>query len=176
MVSFASLPTLLAHGALYLPIRQVCMKTPAAAVRVSKQGLAAAMATFAFVRDGKNSSLTEAMAALKGSFHTGFIRGSKPKPAKQQVEVPYKGAVLTGDALLAQLKKCVGGTSVVQRPTTAGPCEFVMGSLGFVSGVLRVFHLWLLWLCERRTRPFLRVCPFLPGDRFVLLPVNRVDA
>ena len=75
------------------------------AVKVATQGLAAAMDRMEFVRDGKTSSFAEAMKNIKGSFHTGIIKGGKAKPTKHTLEVPYKGTVLTGDALAAQLKK-----------------------------------------------------------------------
>jgi hypothetical protein len=84
---------------------EVCLQSPQAAVRVSEQGLEAALQSFEFVRDGKSTSLATAMSSISASFHTGHLKGSKPKPTTHSLEVPYKKDVLKGQALLDQLKK-----------------------------------------------------------------------
>ncbi len=49
------------------------------------------------------------MAHFPGTFKTGRLAGSKPKPSAHALLVPYKDTVLKGQALLQQLEKCVGG-------------------------------------------------------------------
>ena len=84
---------------------ETCLQSPAVAVQVAQQGLDAALESFEFVREGKSSSLAAAMSSITASFQTGFLKGSKPKPAAHSLEVPYKDGTLKGQALLDQLKK-----------------------------------------------------------------------
>jgi hypothetical protein len=48
-------------------------------------------------------SVADAMKKVGGSFETGVIKGGKAKPSNAELEVPYKGRVLKGQALLDQL-------------------------------------------------------------------------
>jgi hypothetical protein len=107
---------------------EVCMRSPETAVRVSRQGLDAAMSSFEFVRNGQSTSLKEAMAKITGSFHTGVVRGTKPRATKQVLEVPYKGKVLTGGDLEAQLNKCVAAVVAVVVVVSVVVCGAVGGS------------------------------------------------
>ena len=52
---------------------------------------------FDFLRDGKSWKLREALRVFTGSFSTGFVQGTKPKPARFELEVPYRGRTLQGD-------------------------------------------------------------------------------
>jgi len=86
-------------------------KDPEKALEAAKAGLAWGHDNFEFVRDGNTMKLAEAMKSIKGTFHTGFVKGEKSKAEKQTVKVPYKGEVLQGDALVAQINKwCDYGT------------------------------------------------------------------
>jgi hypothetical protein len=80
------------------------LKDPNAALTAATAGLKELHETFEFVRDGKTYTLKNAMEQITGTFHTGFIKGSKPKP-DQELVVPYKGRQLRGEALVSQLKK-----------------------------------------------------------------------
>ena len=88
---------------------ELSAKTPEAALAVANGGLKYMYDHFQFMRDGKEYSLAEALDSptFSGSFATGFIEGSKPKPDKFVLEVPYMGKVLKGDALLAQCEQWV---------------------------------------------------------------------
>lgn len=70
---------------------------------MAKGGLDYMYDNFEFIREGKKYVLREALAVFKGSFNTGFVRGTAPKPSKFELEVPYKGQVLKGDDLQRQL-------------------------------------------------------------------------
>lgn len=84
---------------------ELCLTSPAAALTVSNQGLDAALDSFEFIRAGSATSLRTAMATYKGTFDTGFVRGSAPRPASQKLEVPYKGDSLTEATLLEKLNR-----------------------------------------------------------------------
>jgi len=88
---------------------EVSAATPSAALKVAKAGLDYMYDHFEFLRDGKRYVLREALNELTGSFATGHIQGSKPKPAHFELEVPYMGKVLKGDELHKQLDKWVRG-------------------------------------------------------------------
>jgi hypothetical protein len=47
------------------------------------------------------------MRNITDSFHTGFVKGTKPKPEKFEYVVPYKGRNLKGQEILDQLAKWV---------------------------------------------------------------------
>ena len=64
-----------------------CLHSKEDAVKSSKAGLEWVHSNFEFVRDGKNMKLSEAMSSITGSFETGFLRGTKPRPAKSVLEV-----------------------------------------------------------------------------------------
>jgi hypothetical protein len=79
--------------------------SPAKALSAAEAGLKAAHELFEFIdATGKSSSLAAAMVNVPGTFETGVIKGGKAKPAHgAELEVPYKGRVLKGQALLDQL-------------------------------------------------------------------------
>jgi hypothetical protein len=74
-------------------------------LKIANAGLDYLHNTFEFIRDGKTMKLSEAMATIKSTFHTGFIKGTKSKPDKFEYTVPYKGKALKGKELLDQLNK-----------------------------------------------------------------------
>jgi hypothetical protein len=68
------------------------LKSPAAALKVAEAGLAAAHKLFQFVRDGKETSLLEAMDTYtSGSLETATIKGAGPKRGAAQLSIPYGG-------------------------------------------------------------------------------------
>lgn len=66
---------------------KACLASKEAAVASSKAGLEWVHSNFEFVRDGKNMKLAEAMSSITGSFETGFLQGTKPKPTSTVLEV-----------------------------------------------------------------------------------------
>lgn len=64
-----------------------CLESRNAAVASAQAGLDWVHNHFEFVRDGKSMPLAEAMSSISGSFETGFVTGSKPKPASTVLEV-----------------------------------------------------------------------------------------
>ena len=86
---------------------ELSCQSPEAALAVARAGLDHMHEHFEFVRSGRSYSLKQAMQAFTGSFETGFVQGSKPKPERFELEVPYQGGVLKGDALLRQLEAWV---------------------------------------------------------------------
>lgn len=66
---------------------EACLQSKEAAVASSKAGLEWVHSSFEFVRDGKSMKLAEAMSSITGSFETGFLQGSKPRPATTVLEV-----------------------------------------------------------------------------------------
>lgn len=64
-----------------------CLHSKEAAVKSSKAGLEWVHNNFEFVRDGKSMKLSQAMTSITGSFETGFLQGTKPKPAESVLEV-----------------------------------------------------------------------------------------
>jgi len=84
---------------------KICAKSDSkTCVKIAQQGLDYLHNNFVFIRDDKVTSLAKAMKEYKGSFETGFIKGSLPKPDKFNYKIPYLGNDLEGEALLAQLK------------------------------------------------------------------------
>lgn len=81
------------------------LKNPSAALTSAQAGLDWMQNNFDFVRDGKTLKFAEAMKTIKGSFSTGFIQGSKPKPSNFELVVPYKGKELRGTDLIQQVNK-----------------------------------------------------------------------
>lgn len=73
---------------------EACLQSKAAAVESSKAGLAWVHNNFEFVRDGTSMNLAEAMSSITGSFETGFLKGTKPKPATTVLEVTVLWDVL----------------------------------------------------------------------------------
>ncbi|CAM9178282.1 unnamed protein product, partial [Choristocarpus tenellus] len=84
-----------------------CLASKEATIKSSKAGLEWVHSNFEFVRDGKTLKLAEAMSSIKTTFETGFIKGSLPKPAATNLKVPYKGKILEGAELVAQVDKWV---------------------------------------------------------------------
>lgn len=86
---------------------QLSFGSPAKALAAADAGLKAAADLFEF-HDGAGGvmSVAEAMKKVGGTFQTGVIKGQKAKPsgAAAELEVPYKGRVLKGQALLDQLQ------------------------------------------------------------------------
>eukprot|EP01114_Cavostelium_apophysatum_P017977 TRINITY_DN545_c0_g1_i1.p1 TRINITY_DN545_c0_g1~~TRINITY_DN545_c0_g1_i1.p1 ORF type:complete len:531 (+),score=139.84 TRINITY_DN545_c0_g1_i1:67-1659(+) len=83
---------------------ETSLKSPEAAINAASAGLDYMHENFEFIRDGKTMKFSEAMKAFKGTFHTGFIKGTKPKTTPELV-VPYKGKQLRGEALIQQVNK-----------------------------------------------------------------------
>eukprot|EP01127_Copromyxa_protea_P001410 TRINITY_DN11410_c0_g1_i1.p1 TRINITY_DN11410_c0_g1~~TRINITY_DN11410_c0_g1_i1.p1 ORF type:complete len:725 (-),score=176.21 TRINITY_DN11410_c0_g1_i1:99-2273(-) len=76
-------------------------------VQIAQAGLDYLHNNFEFIRDGKSMKLSEAMANIKDSFHTGIIKGTKPKPSSPEYTIPYKGKDLKGQEALDLLAKWV---------------------------------------------------------------------
>lgn len=66
---------------------EMCLQSKNAALASSKAGLEWVHNNFEFVRDGNSMKLSEAMETITGSFETGFLKGSKPKPSTSVLEV-----------------------------------------------------------------------------------------
>jgi len=66
-------------------------KSEEAALKIAKAGLDKMYAEFDFIKeDGSTIKLVEAAKNKKHPFHTGTIKGSRPKAAKPEIIVPYK--------------------------------------------------------------------------------------
>lgn len=72
---------------------EACLQSKDAALASSKAGLEWVHSNFEFVRDGKSMKLADAMSSIKGSFETGFLKGSKPKPTETVLEVRILGVI-----------------------------------------------------------------------------------
>jgi hypothetical protein len=84
---------------------KICAKSdPKTCVKIAQQGLDYLHNHFVFLRDDKVLTLAQAMKEIKGTFHTGFMKGTKPKPEKFNYKIPYLGKDLEGEELLAQIK------------------------------------------------------------------------
>jgi len=84
--------------------------SPQNALKIAQAGLDKAHEIFEFVgADGSTKSLKEAMAAKNNTkFYTGFVKGeASAMSSMKELEVPYKGKILRGDALKAQINKWV---------------------------------------------------------------------
>lgn len=66
---------------------EACLQSKEAAVASSKAGLEWVHSNFEFVRHGKSMKLADAMTSITGSFETGFLKGSKPRPTQTVLEV-----------------------------------------------------------------------------------------
>mmetsp|Transcript_18220 Transcript_18220/g.41517 ORF Transcript_18220/g.41517 Transcript_18220/m.41517 type:complete len:766 (-) Transcript_18220:87-2384(-) len=88
-------------------VQEQC-KAPDAALAVAEAGLEHMYSTFEFIApDGSSCTFQKAMMMDNAEkFCTGFIKGQKPR-GKNQLEIPYKGKMLQGDAIKAQVKKWV---------------------------------------------------------------------
>lgn len=64
-----------------------CLQSRDAAVASAQAGLDWVHNHFEFVRNGTSMPLAEAMSSISGSFETGVVTGSKPKPASTVLEV-----------------------------------------------------------------------------------------
>lgn len=83
---------------------QLAATSEEAALGIAKDGLEYLHSHMQFCRDGSSVPLKDAMKSIQASsFESKEIRGSK-KPGPRALEVPYKGSVLTGDALRAQVE------------------------------------------------------------------------
>jgi len=100
-----------------LKLVQENLKTPEGALKAAEQGLDALYKNMEFVRDGNTWKFGEAMQQIKGTFHTGVIKGKKSRPDSFDLGVPYKGKELRGEALIKQLKKWADYGTI--EPSTA---------------------------------------------------------
>jgi hypothetical protein len=84
-------------------------QSPEAALAVAKAGLAKAHSLFQFVdSDGNVCSVAEAMKRPnKEKFFTGVVKGAHKASGVKQLEVPYNGKKLSGEALKKQVSKWV---------------------------------------------------------------------
>lgn len=64
-----------------------CLSTREAAVESAKAGLHWVHNNFEFIRDGKSMKMAEAMSSISGTFETGVLKGSKPKPTTTVLQV-----------------------------------------------------------------------------------------
>jgi len=80
-----------------------------AALKIAQAGLNKAYETFEFVApDGSAVSLKEAMAAKNAPFfHTATVKGEAAQPDTTEMEVPYKGQTLSGQALKDKVQEWV---------------------------------------------------------------------
>ena len=92
----------------FVRLVELSAHSPEAALAAANAGLDYMHQHFQFGRGGRSLSVKDAMKTyVDGTFETGFVSGSKPKPTRFELEVPYNGQVLRGDALLTQLDKWV---------------------------------------------------------------------
>jgi len=115
------------------------LKSPEDAIAAARAGLQELHNSFDFIRDGKTIKFSEAMQVIKGSFQTGFLKGSKPKPANQELVVPYKGRQLKGDDLIKQLRKWANYGTI--EPSAAEAIEMVVKNPKWVDLSDRYFVL-----------------------------------
>lgn len=87
---------------------ETAAKSSENALRIADAGLQYLHSIMEFVRGEKSMKLSEAMASFtSNSFDSGFIQGQGRRAEKLELEVPYKGKVLKGDALRVQIDKWV---------------------------------------------------------------------
>ena len=91
------------------------------ALRIASDGLESTRRNIVFVRDGEESSLREAMSAGESPYRTEVVRGSGERV--RALTVPYRGASLTGVALLDQIR--VWADRGVLEPSCAANLEQV---------------------------------------------------
>lgn len=92
----------------YMNMVKVSAASPQAALGVAKAGIDYMHSNFEFVDPSNPSNVVKFSEYMKKQFkpfETGTIVGSKSKDTKPSLAVPYKGAVLQGEALKAQLTK-----------------------------------------------------------------------
>jgi hypothetical protein len=118
---------------------QTSLKSPDAAIKAASAGLQELHNGFDFIRDGKTMKFTEAMQSIKGTFHTGFLKGSKPKPSTSELVIPYKGKQLKGEELVRQLKKWANYGTI--EPSAAEAIEMVARNPRWVDLSSRYFVL-----------------------------------
>lgn len=86
---------------------ELCAADPANPLVVAQAGLDYLHDSFEFIRDGKTTSLNDAMKTFtEGTYKTGVIKGSAPRTTTEY-EVPYKTGVLKGDGLRSQIEQWV---------------------------------------------------------------------
>lgn len=127
-------------------------KSPEDCLKIAQAGLDKAYELFEFVApDGTAVSLKEAMAAKNSEkFHTGYIKGEGSQGASG-LEVPYKGKILKGEELKAQVRKWVdygtiepsAGEAIIGCVDNPKWCElsdkyFVLLGAGSAMGPLHV--------------------------------------
>eukprot|EP01126_Amoeba_proteus_P006512 TRINITY_DN1227_c0_g1_i1.p1 TRINITY_DN1227_c0_g1~~TRINITY_DN1227_c0_g1_i1.p1 ORF type:complete len:579 (-),score=101.90 TRINITY_DN1227_c0_g1_i1:139-1875(-) len=88
-------------------VRVCASETPENCVKIARDGLTYLHQAFDFIRDDKTMSLASAMKTYKGTFSTGVIKGSKPRPDNYEFVIPYLDKELKGEEALKQLKKWV---------------------------------------------------------------------
>ena len=128
--------------------------SPDAALQVAQTGLQKAYELFEFVApDGSSVSFQTAMASPSGSeqFCTGFVQGTGTSKTTQ-LEVPYKGQILKGQALKDQIQQWVSygtiepscGNAMIQVVDNPQWCQnvsnqyFVLLGAGSAMGPLLV--------------------------------------
>ncbi len=109
-----------------------------AAVQIAQDGLRKAMDSFEFVRDGKAMNFGAAMEHYKGSFSTGFVKGTAPRSVRE-CQVQYGGQTLKGEALMQQLERWVAEGTM--EPTAANAVRAVMANPHWVDLSDRYFVL-----------------------------------
>lgn len=105
-------------------VKQVALscQSEANCLQIARDGLAYMHKNFEFIRNGKTTSLEEAMASIKTSFAGQLtVKGSGPRPAAFSYTVPYRAKPypssdepknLEKDDLIAQLKKWAENGSI----------------------------------------------------------------
>ena len=83
--------------------------SPASAIAAAEAGLQEAYDRFQFVApDGTSASLGDTLNSdTKEQFFTGVVQGELSTPAVQELQVPYKGSTLSGEALKKQIQSWV---------------------------------------------------------------------
>lgn len=78
------------------------LKAPERSVNMSQAGLDYLYDNFDFQRGGNVRKLRQALNEEKGTFHTGRVVGNGQKKEKYELEIPYHGKVLKGQAIKDQ--------------------------------------------------------------------------
>ncbi|KAJ3129763.1 Very-long-chain (3R)-3-hydroxyacyl-CoA dehydratase PASTICCINO 2 [Nowakowskiella sp. JEL0407] len=87
---------------------ELSLQSPENALNMAKAGLDYCYKNFEFARDGKITSLDDAMQTyVTPIFKTGFIKGSCAKTPTPELSVPYKQTTLKNEKLLDQLTQWV---------------------------------------------------------------------
>eukprot|EP00011_Vannellida_sp_DIVA3-517-6-12_P001197 CAMPEP_0114623162 /NCGR_PEP_ID=MMETSP0168-20121206/10104_1 /TAXON_ID=95228 ORGANISM="Vannella sp., Strain DIVA3 517/6/12" /NCGR_SAMPLE_ID=MMETSP0168 /ASSEMBLY_ACC=CAM_ASM_000044 /LENGTH=528 /DNA_ID=CAMNT_0001834387 /DNA_START=29 /DNA_END=1615 /DNA_ORIENTATION=+ len=99
---------------------QESLKSPNRALTAAKAGINKLHSSFLFVRGEETMTLAEAMEKITThSFHTGVVKGTKPKPINLKLEVPYKGKNLSGQELADQAQKWADYGTIEQSAADA---------------------------------------------------------